>query len=50
VTDVYLPDSVININPQAFKRTISDYGITLHCKPGSYAREAVERLGIDYAD
>lgn len=50
VTDVYLPDSVININPQAFKRTISDYGITLHCKPGSYAREAAERMGIDYAD
>ena len=41
---------LININPQAFKRTISDYGITLHCKPGSYAREAAERMGIDYAD
>jgi hypothetical protein len=50
VTDVYLPDSVININPQAFKRNKSEYGITLHCKPGSYAREAAERMGIDYAD
>ena len=50
VTDVYLPDSVININPQAFKRNKSEYGITLHCKPGSYAREAAERMGIGYAD
>ena len=48
--EVYLPDSVININPQAFKRNKSEYGITLHCKPGSYAREAAERMGIDYAD
>ena len=46
VTDIYLPDSVININGQAFKRYDGEYTVTLHCAPGSYAREAAERMGI----
>ena len=46
VTDIYLPDSVININGQAIKRYDGEYTVTLHCAPGSYAREAAERMGI----
>ncbi|MBR0380896.1 MAG: leucine-rich repeat protein [Eubacterium sp.] len=54
VTDVYIPDSVLNIENGAFDSEYVDdekvYRVTLHCKAGSDAAEFAKRSGIPWKE